>query len=236
MTPSTEDLFAALDATWPPAAARRLGPFTLCDGAGGGKRVSATRLEGAFDIPALDRAESAMRAPFLFQARAGQEALDTELAARGYALLDPTVLYAAPVDLVAAPPRPVSLLGAWPPLAIQRQLWLDGHIGPERLAVMERACGPKQSFIARFQNRAAGVGFVAIHQGIALLHALQVEPAFRRQGVARYMVRGMADWARENGAHTFALAVTRANATARALYTDLGMVEAGSYHYREKQP
>lgn len=232
---TTAELFAALEATWPPAATRRLGPFVLCDGAGGGKRVSATRLEGAFSAAALTAVEAAMRPPWLFQTRTGQEALDAELTARGYGVLDPTVLYAAPVDRLAEAPRPISLLPAWPPLAIQRQLWLDGETGPERLAVMARACEPRQSFIARFQNRAAGVGFVAVHRGIALLHALHVEPAFRRKGVARYMVRGMADWAGQNGAHTFALAVTQANITARALYTDLGMTEAGNYHYREKR-
>lgn len=230
----TEALFAALEATWPALSSRRLGPFRLRDGAGGGKRASAALLDGPFDPAALDAAEAA--GATLFQLRPGDEALDTALEARGYRVIDPSVIYAAPVDAVAEKPRPVSLLAAWPPLAIQRALWLEGGTGPARIAVMERASAPRQGFVARFRNRAAGVGFVALHDGTAMLHALHVDPEFRRQGVARYMVRGMADWAREAGATTFALAVTQGNAPARALYSALGMAEAAPYHYREKQP
>jgi len=41
MTP--EVLARVMEETWPPAARWRLGPFTLRDGAGGGKRVSAQK-------------------------------------------------------------------------------------------------------------------------------------------------------------------------------------------------
>ena len=220
-------LFDALDATWPPAASETVGGYRRADGAGGGKRVSATVLTGEFDPADLPDDP-------LFQVRPGQQALDAALEARGYHVVDPTVLMAAPVATVAEAPRPISLLPMWPSLAIQRALWAEGGIGPERLAVMHRACLPRMGFIARFQNRAAGVGFAAVNRGIAMLHALHVEPAFRRQGVARYMVRGIADWAAQNGADTFALAVTQANAPARALYSALGMAEVSVYHYREK--
>jgi len=230
MNVTSDQLFAALEATWPAASSRTVGPFRLREGAGGGKRVSATVLEGAFSDTTLD----AVADQPLFQVKRGQDALDQALAARGYGVLDPTVIYAAPIAEVALKPRPVSLLSAWPPLAMQRQVWADGGIGPGRIAVMERACDPKNGFIARFDNRVAGAGFIAIHNGIAVLHALQVEVDFRRRGVANYVVRGMAHWAAEAGAHTFALAVTEGNDPARGLYTHIGMTEAGGYHYREK--
>jgi GNAT superfamily N-acetyltransferase len=231
----SDALFAALDATWPAATTRACGPFLLRAGEGGGKRVNATLLTGAFSEAALDTVEAEMGPHRVFQVRTGHAALDAALDARGYAVVDPTLHYQAPVASIAEAPRPVSLLGTWPPLAIQRQIWADGDIGPGRIAVMHRACTPKNAFIARFQNRAAGVGFVAIHDGIAMLHALHVEPDFRRKGVARYMVRGMAHWAQKQGAQTFALAVTVRNDPARALYSALGMSEAATYHYREKQ-
>ncbi|MFN3953983.1 MAG: GNAT family N-acetyltransferase [Pararhodobacter sp.] len=235
MSIATADLLAALEATWPSAAQHPLGPFTLRDGAGGGKRVSAATLDGVFDAAALGAAETAMRAAGqapLFRI-VDQPQFDTELAARGYALVDPTLLYAAPAATVAETPRPVSLLSCWPPLAIQRQLWQEAGIGPARLAVMARSSEPRMAFVARFQNRAAGVAFVALHGPVAMLHALEVEPAFRRQGVARYMVRGIAHWAAEAGAAWFALAVTERNLAARALYSALNMAEAGRYHYRQ---
>ncbi len=230
MSVTSDQLFAALEATWPAASSRKVGPFRLREGAGGGKRVSAAVLEGGFSGAAFD----AVADQPLFQVKRGQDDLDQALAARGYVVLDPTTIYAAPVADIAEKPRPVSLLAAWPPLAMQRQVWADGGVGPDRIAVMERACEPKNGFIARFENRVAGAGFVAIHDGIAMLHALQVEVDFRRRGVANYMVRGMAHWAAEAGAHTFALAVTQRNDPARGLYTRIGMTEVDGYHYREK--
>ncbi len=233
---SPDALHAALEATWPAAAHHACGPFTLREGQGGGKRVSAATLEGEASEAQIETAESAMRAMGqtpLFMIRA-QPALDQALAARGYARVDPTLFYAAPIGEVAETPRPVSLLSCWPPLAIQRQLWMEAGIGPARLAVMARASAPRNAFIARFQNRAAGVGFAALHNGVAMLHALEIVPDFRRQGVARYMARGIADWARGQGAEWFALAVTERNMAARALYSALNMTEAGAYHYRQK--
>lgn len=223
-------LFDALEATWPAAASHRVGPFRLREGAGGGKRVSAALLEGPFDESALD----ALDAP-LFQLRPGQEALDAALARRGYRVIDPTILMQAPAEALAEKPRPVSLPSIWPPLAIQRRMWAEGHVGPERIDVMLRAAGPKTSFIARTRDKPSGVGFAAIHRGIAMVHALHVEPAFRRQGIGAAMMRGIAWWAQTEGAETVALAVTEANAAARALYTGLGMAETDRYHYRERE-
>jgi N-acetylglutamate synthase len=236
MSPSAARLHAALDATWPPASRTRSGPFTLRQGEGGGKRVSAATLNGCFSAAALEAAETALLKRGdqpLFMIRAGDEALDRALADRGYNVVDPTVFYAAPVDAIAEKPRPSSLFDCWPPLALQKQIWRDAGIGPERLAVMARAPEPRAAFIARFRNRAAGVGFCALDGEVAMLHALEIEPSFRRQGVARYMVRGMADWARGRGAEWLALAVTERNLAARGLYTALGMAEAGGYHYRQ---
>jgi GNAT superfamily N-acetyltransferase len=47
-------------------------------------------------------------------------------------------------------------------------------------------------------------------------------------------MRAAARWAEGNGATTLALAVTRANSAANALYASLGMVAAGHYHYRAR--
>lgn len=227
---------AALLATWPPVSQRALGPVTLRDGAGGGKRVSAASLDGPFDPAAIDRASAAMRAAGqapLYRVRSDQTDLDAHLAAQGFALVDPTMFLSARVAALAAPPRPISLFGLWPPLAIQSQIWAEAGIGPARRAVMDRVAGPKAAFVARVNNRAAGAAFAALHDTTAMLHALEILPGARRQGVGRLMVTGIAHWAQTQGADTLALAVTEANAPARALYTSLGMDHAGGYHYRE---
>ena len=230
---------AALAATWPAAATTPLGPVTLRDGAGGGRRVSAATLDGAFDSAAIDAATAAMRAQGrapLFRLRRDQPELDAHLAAQGFAIVDPTVFYTIPTAAIAAPPRPISLFGLWPMLAIHAQLWAEAGTGRERLAIMARAPAPKAAFIARIENRAAGVAFCALHGPIAMLHALEVSRGFRRKGVAGLMATGIAHWAQAQGAETLALAVTEANTAARALYTGLGMAEAGGYHYRELAP
>lgn len=224
MTPGAAH--AALAATWPAAATRDLGPVRLRDGAGGGSRVSAATFEAPWCPGDITVAETAMRAEGrapLFMLRRGEEALDAELAARGYEVMDPTLILAAPLAMLASCLHATS----WPPDPAQRALWASGGIGPERLAVMERAPSPKTVL-----HLADGCAFVAAHAGTAMLHALEVAPQARRRGTGRALMGMAAGWAREAGASLLALAVTRANAPARALYEQLGFAEIASYHYR----
>jgi len=237
--PERAALFAALEATWPAAEVRRLGPWRLRRGAGGGKRVSAATLEGALDPATIPDAEAAMRdmgqAP-LFMIRRGEDALDAALAARGYEIVDPVELYLAPVaDIAAWSPQNLGAFAIWEPLAIMRDIWAAGGIGPARVAVMQRAAGPKTAILARQNDRAAGAAFVAIHGDIAMLHALEVPPEFRRLGVARNILGKAGAWAQDTGAKWFSLVTTSGNLPARALFSGLGMRSVDNYHYRRKQ-
>jgi Acetyltransferases len=229
-------LFAAFEATWPAAARETLGPFTYRNGAGGGSRVSAATLDGEFNASALKTIETRFAKDgrdALFQIRAGEEAFDAELAARGYRLFDPVACLIAPLEAFPAASSE-SGYACWPPVAIQREIWAEGGIGPARLAVMDRVPGPKCALLGRLGDTPAGTGFIAIHEGIAALHALETSVPHRRQGLARAMMALAADWARAQGANSLALQVTRANTAALALYSSLGMQEAGQYHYRIK--
>ena len=234
-TPDAARLFAALEATWPPAATRRLGPVTLREGRGGGSRVSCATASSLPDTEQFEAAEAAMLAagePPIWRIGPGDEALDAALAARGYQIMDPVALYLAPVAALAQEPPRVSAFALWPPLAIQRDLWTAGHIGPARQAVMDRAAMPKTALLARQDDRPAGIAFVAISDGIAFIHALAVIPAFRRRGAARNLMRRAAVWAQGQGAGWLALAVTEANGPANGLYASLGMTVVEHYHYR----
>jgi GNAT superfamily N-acetyltransferase len=231
MTP--EVLARVMEETWPPAARWRLGPFTLRDGAGGGKRVSAASVEGVFAAADLDAAEA--EGVRLFVVREGEAALDAALAARGYGVVDPVVAYAAPAARLAEPaPEPLAAFPHWPPLAIAREIWSEEGIGPARVAVMERVAGPKTVVMARTKDHPVGAAFVAVSGDIAMLHALEVRQAARRQGSANNILRVAARWALDQGASTLSLVVTEANAPARALYASLGMRVVGQYHYRQK--
>lgn len=232
-------LRAALEATWPPRACHPTGPFVVREG-GGGQRVSAATCEGAWTPADLDAVEARQRAlgqTPLFMIRPGEDRLDAALAARGYRLKDPVNHYHGPIAPLAAPPLPpLAAFALWPPLGAIRALWAEGGIGPERIAVMERAAAPKAAILARARDRVAGAAFVAIHDAIAVLHALYVRPELRRQGSAVNIVRMAARWAQDHGAKEISILVTRENAPANALYASLGMRVVGHYHYRSKQP
>ncbi|MES2915027.1 MAG: GNAT family N-acetyltransferase [Pseudomonadota bacterium] len=231
MTPDT--LAAVKEATWPPLRRWQLGPFTLRDGAGGGKRVSAASCNGPFTEADLDRTEAAMAQPLML-IRAGDTALDAALDARGWRIIDPVVAYAAPVTDLTADLPPLAAFPHWPPLEIARSIWAEGDIGPDRIAVMDRASGAKAAVLSRSGDRPAGVAFVACHGTEAMLHALEVRPDLRRQGVGRTLLHAAANWAASQGAARLSLVVTRQNAAARALYARLGMGVVGQYHYRMK--
>ncbi len=230
------DLFAVIDATWPATVLHRAGAFVVREGRGGGKRVSSASAEGPWTEADIDEAmatHARLGQPALFMIRAQDAALDAALAARGLVVIDPVVVLAAPVAALATQrPPPITAFCLWPPLAIMRDLWSEGGIGPGRQAVMERAPAPKCAVLGRMDDRAGGVGFVGMHARVAMVHAFYVLPALRRKGLARYMLREAAFWAAENGAETLALVVTRANGGALALYRGCGLAEVAGYHYR----
>ncbi|MDT8856951.1 GNAT family N-acetyltransferase [Paracoccaceae bacterium Fryx2] len=236
MTPT--ELDRVMEATWPAAARWRVGPWTVRDGQGGGKRVSAATADGAWlpaDIAGAEAAMQALGQDCLFMIRDGDGDLDAALAARGYRIVDPVVAYAAPCAALAHPaPDPMEAFAHWPPLGIATDLWAAGGIGPARLAVMLRVAGPRTAILARVADRPAGVGFVALAGQTAMLHALEVPPRLRRQGSANIILRASANWALQNGATTLSLVVTAANSAARNLYASLGMQPVGQYHYRQK--
>jgi len=226
--PSAATVQAAVEATWPPARYWTDGPFTLRDGAGGGKRVSATTATGPVTAPQIARVDSP-----LFCIRQGEDALDTLLEQAGYRIIDPVTLYAIPVADLIDPDLPtLAAICSDTPLAILREIWQEGGIGPGRIAVMERAPSPKTYLLGRINDRPAGAAFAAISDGLAMVHAIETRPRFRRAGVARAMLRRAADWAAHHGAAHLALAVTTANEPANALYSSLGMRPVGQYHYR----
>ncbi len=236
--PEARTLYGVVEATWPPASTQTCGPFTIRDGQGGGKRVSAATAEGAFHDDDIAVAEDAMRAlgqTELFMIREGDTALDDALAARGYEIIDPVVMYAAPAQDIASerPPR-TAAIPAWEPLVIMQEIWESGGIGAARVAVMHRAKGPKTGFISRWHDKPAGSSFLAMHDGIGMVHALEILPFQRRHGVARWLMRRAAFWVLAQQGHTLSVICTAQNQGANGLYASLGMSVVGQYHYRQK--
>lgn len=238
MSVSAEKLYDVIEATWPPASMRRVGPWMIREGQGGGQRVSATTAEDTVGEADLAIAEDAMRdlgQPCLFMIRKGDDALDVMLADRGYLRHDEVTMFAGPAEVIGAetPPR-TAAIPAWEPLRIMEEIWARGGIGPGRIAVMRRAVEPKTGLVSRWREKPAAAAFCAIHDGIAMVHALEVVPFQRRSGVGRWMMMRAAIWARAQGAPTLAVVCTSANKAACGLYSSLGMEVVGQYHYRLK--
>ena len=236
--PGTHRIMAAIDATWPPAEVRAVGPWQLRRGDGGGQRVAAAST--ADQCAEIAPAEAGMRAwgqTPLFRLTPDQAHLDLRLAEAGYAVKDPVALYATPAaSLANGRDETVKVFRVNSPLAMVDEIWMRGGVGPGRRAVMTRPTGPRMTLLARTDGRPVGVAFVAVARidggDIAMIHAIEIAPEHRRKGGGELLMRGAASFAAEHGAAWLALAVTEANAPARALYEKLGIALAGSYHYR----
>lgn len=236
--PTAATLYDVVNTTWPAAEKISCGPFTLRRGLGGGSRVSAATANGLAKDAEIISAAEAMREmgqPALFMIREIDTALDAQLDALGFVIKDPVTLYAAPIAAVttARPPHK-TVFTAWPPLAAQTEIWANGGITAARLAVMDRAPMPKTTLLGRVHDNPAGTTYVGMAHGCAMIHALEIGNAFRRQGLAANMTRAAAFWAADNGADYLTLVTTKVNAGANALYTSLGMTVVGHYHYRIK--
>ena len=236
--PSIQTLYEVTEATWPQASDWQEAGFTIRDGQGGGKRVSAATLASALGEADIEAAEKAMRglgqAP-LFMLRDGEEGFDSTLENRGYEVIDPVNLYAIEAKDLARDDIPRTIaIPAWEPLRIMEEIWAEGGIGPARIEVMRRACSPKTGIVSRFNDKPAGTAFMAMHQGITMLHALEILGTQRRNGLGRWAMHRAGNWTLENGGHTVSVLCTKANDAANGLYQSLGMSLIGAYHYRIK--
>lgn len=224
----------ALEATWPPAETARFGGLVVGRGAGGGGRLSSIRQVGDWTGADLDAAlarQAAWGEAPLIRVLDGQEALAGAARALGMIARQPTAILSAPLSALAAEVPRMTAFALWPPLAIQRAIWLADGINAARQAAMARVEGPRVAILGRASDRAAGAAFCAVCGPVAGLHAVMVDPAMRGARLGEHMLRCAANWAQGQGARLMALAVTRANVPAQRLYARLGFREAAGYAY-----
>lgn len=236
MTPNGDTLLRAVDVTWPAARVIECGPWWLRQGLGGGQRVSAASANGTVDDSDIDAAikgMAEMKQPPLFMIRPQDKALDALLDTRGFDIKDPVSTLIAPIEVLMDDLPSVSVTPSWPPLSVQREIWANAGIGPERIAVMERVTTVKTSHLGRSGDSPAGTAFTALDGTLAMLHALEVAPDHKRNGVGRNIMRGAANWAAARGATWMSVLVVNANHAANMFYQSLGLVNSGfGYHYR----
>ncbi|MEM9797807.1 MAG: GNAT family N-acetyltransferase [Pseudomonadota bacterium] len=226
------DWQAVIDGSWPAERMVTEGPWTLRVTPGAGGRVNAISGDAPDAVEAGEAMAHAAGIRPSFVIWPEQAALDAALAARNYGIEDAVHIYVGDPATLAGDTLPhATAFTVWPPLRIMRDIWAEGGIGPARQAVMDRA-GRATALLGRAKDRAAGVGFVSAHGDTAMIHALEVLPRFRRQGVGGTILRAAAHWAQSEGCRQLSLVVTRGNAGANALYASKGMDRVEGYHYR----
>ncbi|MEU8385182.1 GNAT family N-acetyltransferase [Streptosporangium sp. NPDC048865] len=168
--------------------------------------------------------------------------LDAALRARGYRVVDPTLIMTAPlgpegpgeagesegleeepggrVELAETPSQ--AWLDAW---------WgVDGRFGDDGLMTAVRILTGVPAVYASLGREAVGRGVV---QGEWFgIYSMAVPPHARRRGHGRKVLRALLSHARAQGTQRAYLVVVESNTAARALYERQGFTVAGRYHYR----
>lgn len=161
--------------------------------------------------------------------------LDARLAARGYALVDPTVAMIADQILPdTADPR-VHFLPAvtreWAAAnasAYGGEKSNDDHLH----AILARIRQPAAFAILTDEGVDCAWGIAVCDSGHVGLQDIVVSPAARGRTIGRALVQSLMAWGRAHGASKAYLHRLASNEPARALYRGLGFSDAYALHYR----
>jgi N-acetylglutamate synthase len=170
------------------------------------------------------------------QVHVTDERVDAFLAARGYTMEAPVSVQVA--ESLADASEPGGAETCEIELAPSRA-WFEAAASARFASV----AGVYRALLARLGERAAfarvdvdgevaAVGLGVIEAGWCGVFSMLTLAPYRRRGLARQLLVGLARHAHERGAHKLYLQVERDNDAARALYASLGFSEAYGYHYR----
>lgn len=82
------------------------------------------------------------------------------------------------------------------------------------------------------QGQTVAWGLVVLERETAGFYDVVVDASQRGKGLGRALMRGLMQWAAQQGARRLDLQVTGSNAVAQALYASLGFERVYGYHYR----
>jgi GNAT superfamily N-acetyltransferase len=166
-------------------------------------------------------------------------ALDGELGERGWRLDGPTDILAATTgDVLGLAPASSEISVSMRPVVDRRwlQAWIAAEGRPDAnetyACVLAHIPPPAAFAIAELEGRAAGVGLAVCERGWSGVFCMATEPAARRRGVARAILRALTEWSRAQDASGLYLQVECDNAPARALYAAMGFARSHGYHFR----
>ncbi len=230
---------------WRPVESEWLGEWELRAAAGFTRRANSVLPLGDPGLP-LDEALTAVRRwygerglPAYVQTATGaegtQEALCAELERRGW-------VREVTAEVWTGPLAPVADLAEGAGVELSRtadEAWLARYQrkGVSEVALRVLGSGPSVWF-ATVPGAEAGapaaIGRCVVDGRWASFAAVEVDPAYRRRGLATTVLAALARRALEEGASAAWLQVETDNAGARALYAGMGFAAHHAYHhYRE---
>ena len=171
-------------------------------------------------------------------ARPDAVALDRLLAERDWTVRPrtATVMTARGDQVLAGPgpePRVAVEVAAEPDEAWLARYHFRGQQARPAVALRVLTSAPWQAFASiRAGGQVIAIGRVAVAAGWAGLTAIEVDPAYRRRGLARTVTRALAAEAGARGVTRLYLQVEDDNPAARALYRGIGFTDHHDYHYR----
>lgn len=232
----------ACAAAYPPIERLRVGDWWVARSGGGSRRInaaSAAAPRAALDaatLTAIDAHYDAVGLPTIVRVTDLAPAASDLLDATGFAAPEGATrtLLRAPGNIDADRETIVSDR-AVPDWLAARRRFAPGATDPAAIASRLRI--PAAYAHRREQGAIRSIGYVALHDGIAVIEAIATDPTARRRGHARAIVATLIDWATRHGAEHIALQVEETNAPARALYADMAFAtDLYGYHYRRSAP
>ncbi len=159
--------------------------------------------------------------------------LDTEAAARGFTASPDVLVLAARLDMLrAGPADPSDVHVALTPDDAWVARYREGRVPAVAREILVRHDRVGFAELRR-DGRTIAIGRGAIDDGWLGVSAVEVDPAWRRQGLAVSILAALGDWAREvHGATRSYLQVSAGNHAAMALYRRLGYWQHHTYRYR----
>ncbi len=162
---------------------------------------------------------------------AARRLLDAALAERGWPAELHTLVQARRLDVATSAPPADVVITAQPD-----DTWLTVYRGGRGLAPSARALLTRHDTVGfaalRRDGRTVAVGRGAVDDGWLGVMAVEVDPNYRRAGLARSVTAALWAWGAAHGAKRSYLQVAADNESARALYAALGYWTHHDYHYR----
>ena len=219
----------------------QLGGWLLRGDAGFTRRANSVLPLGQLDRPLDDALAAAhnwyaaRRLPLRIQVPLeARRLLDAELGERGWDFAAHTAVYVR--RLVDSDESPGS---ATLPVAVHAEPsdgWLALYRGGGGTAPDARALLTRHDLVGfaelRVDGRVVAVGRGAVDDAWLGVMAVEVDPAYRRQGIAHAVMATLSRWGHRHGALRAYLQVEVENDAAVALYERLGYWRHHDYHYR----